>query len=137
MSGGKSCAYFLMRGLQTFIARGYTFVQAEVRGRGRSGGDIATTSASTTELLGYVAGRTLNTDFVSSDYVRKKLLEHHAQQGSFRTLDEALGIPQDDWWMVDGRGHKLSLMKMWLDQVGDETRVTYYMMGREWNGVMP
>jgi hypothetical protein len=27
----------------------------------------------------------------------------------------------DDWWMTDGRGQKLSFMKMWLDHVGDES----------------
>ena len=176
---------------KTFISRGYVFVQVEVRGRGRSGGDksddlglqvgrdgsdavewiaaqpwsdghvfmygasfvgmtqwrtaaqfpphlsgiapyvpiypgwdIPNTNgipqASTAVVLGYVAGRTLNTDFVASDYWQKKMLEHYAAQGSFRSLDEAIGIPQDDWWTVDGRGRKLSLMKMWLDHVGDK-----------------
>jgi putative CocE/NonD family hydrolase len=71
-------------------------------------------------ILGYVAGRTLNTDFIASDYWQKKMLEHYAQQAPFRTLDEAIGIPQDDWWMTDSRGQKLSFMKMWLDHVGDE-----------------
>lgn len=174
-----------------FVFRGYVFVQVEVRGRGRSGGeksedlglqvgrdghdavewiaaqpwsnghvfmyggsyvgmtqwrtaaqvpphlsgiapyvpiypgwDIPNTNgipeAWTAVILGFVAGRTLNTDFFTSDYWQKKMLEHYAAQGSFRTLDEAIGIPQDDWWMVDGRGRRLSLMKMWLDHVGDE-----------------
>lgn len=176
---------------EPFVSRGYVFVQAEVRGRGRSGGeksenlglqvgrdgrdavewiaaqpwssgdvfmyggsyvgmtqwrtaaqlpphlsgiepsvpiypgwDIPNTNgipeAFTAVILGYVAGRTLNTDFFASDYWQKKMLEHYAAQGSFRTLDEAIGIPQDDWWMVDSRGRKLSLMKMWLDHVGDK-----------------
>jgi putative CocE/NonD family hydrolase len=74
----------------------------------------------TAVILGYVAGRTLNTGFIASDYWQKKMLEHYAAQGSFRTLDEAIGIPADDWWMVDERGKKLSMMKIWLDHVGDE-----------------
>ena len=71
-------------------------------------------------ILGYVSGRTLNNAFIQSDYWQKKMVEHYAAQGSFRTIDEAIGIAQDDWWMVDGRGQKLSFMKMWLDHVGDE-----------------
>ncbi|HEY3662758.1 MAG TPA: CocE/NonD family hydrolase [Chthoniobacterales bacterium] len=176
---------------KTFVQRGYVFVQVEVRGRGRSGGEksdnlglqvgrdgrdlvewiaaqpwsdghvvmyggsfVGMTQWRTAAqipphlsgiapyvpiypgwdvpnsngipeswsavILGFVAGRTLNTDFMASDYWRKKMLEHYAQQGSFRTLDEAIGIPQHDWWMVDARGQKLSFMKMWLDHVGDE-----------------
>ncbi|HEY2179215.1 MAG TPA: CocE/NonD family hydrolase [Caulobacteraceae bacterium] len=175
----------------TFVRRGYVFVQVEVRGRGRSGGeksdnlglgvgrdgrdavewiasqpwsdgrvvmyggsfvgmtqwhtaaqlpphlagiapyvpiypgwDVPNTNgipqAWSAVILGYVAGRTLNTDYIAGDYWQKKMLEHYARQGSFRTLDEAIGIPQDDWWMVDGRGRKLSFMKMWLDHVGEE-----------------
>lgn len=175
----------------TFVRRGYVFVQVEVRGRGRSGGektdnlglqvgrdgrdavewiasqpwsdghvvmyggsfvgmtqwhtaaqipphlsgiapyvpiypgwDVPNTNgipqAWTAVILGFVAGRTLNTDYIAGDYWQKKMLEHYALQGSFRTLDEAIGIPQDDWWMADGGGQKLSLMKMWLDHVGDE-----------------
>ena len=176
---------------KTFVQRGYVFVQVEVRGRGRSGGEksdnlglqvgrdgydlvewiaaqpwsdghvfmyggsfVGMTQWRTAAqippklsgiapyvpiypgwdvpnsngipeswsavILGFVAGRTLNTDFIASDYWQKKMLEHYAQQGSFRTLDEAIGIPQDDWWMVDARGQKLSFMKMWLDHVGDK-----------------
>ena len=176
---------------KTYVQRGYVFMQAEVRGRGRSGGeksenlglqvgrdgrdavewvaaqpwsdghvfmyggsfvgmtqwrtaaqlpphlsgispyvpiypgwDVPNTNgipqAWSAVILGYVAGRTLNTDFIAGDYWQKKMVEHYAEQGSFRTLDEAIGIPQDDWWMVDGRGKKLSFMKMWLDHVGDE-----------------
>ena len=176
---------------KTFVQRGYVFVQVEVRGRGRSGGeksenlglqvgrdgrdavewvasqpwsdghvfmyggsfvgmtqwrtaaqlpphlsgiapyvpiypgwDVPNTNgipqAWSAVILGYVAGRTLNTDFIGSDYWQKKMLEHYVAQGSFGTLDEAIGIAQDDWWMVDGRGRKLSFMKMWLDHVGDE-----------------
>ena len=176
---------------KTFVDRGYVFAQAEVRGRGRSGGeksdnlgltvgrdgrdlvewiasqpwsdghvfmyggsfvgmtqwhtaaqlpphlsgiapyvpiypgwDVPNTNgipqAWTAVILGYVAGRTLNTDYIASDYWQKKMVEHYARQGSFRTLDEAIGIPQDDWFMVDSRRQKLSFMKMWLDHVGDE-----------------
>ncbi|MGH7023824.1 MAG: CocE/NonD family hydrolase [Caulobacteraceae bacterium] len=176
---------------KTFVKRGYVFVQVEVRGRGRSGGekrdnlglqvgrdghdavewiaaqpwsdghvvmyggsfvgmtqwrtaaqippnlsgiapyvpiypgwDVPNSNgipqAWSAVILGYVAGRTLNTDFIASDYWQKKMLEHYAEQAPFRTLDDAIGIPQDDWWMVDSRGKKLSFMKMWLDHVGDE-----------------
>jgi hypothetical protein len=176
---------------KTFVKRGYVFVQVEVRGRGRSGGEksenlglqvgrdghdlvewivkqpwsdghvfmyggsfIGMTQWRTAAqipphlsgiapyvpiypgwdvpnsngipeawsavIMGYVAGRTLNSDFIASDYWQKKMLEHYAEQGSFRTLDEAIGIPQDDWWMTDASGKKLSFMKMWLDHVGDE-----------------
>ena len=175
----------------TFIQRGYVFVQVEVRGRGRSGGEKSDTlglqvgrdgydavewiasqpwsdrhvfmyggsfvgltqwrtaaqipphlsgiapyvpiypgwdvpntngipQAWTAVILGYTAGRTLNTEFIAGNYWQKKMLEHYAQQRSFRTLDESIGIAPDDWWMVDSRGKKLSLMKMWLDHVGDE-----------------
>jgi uncharacterized protein len=174
-----------------FVKRGYVFVQAEVRGRGRSGGeksddlglevgrdghdlvewiaaqpwsdgqvvmyggsfvgmtqwrtaaqnpphlsaiapyvaiypgwDVPNTNgipqAWTAVILGYVSGRTLNTSFVASDYWQKKMLEHYAAQAPFGTLDEDIGIAQDDWWMTDSRGRKMPMMKMWLDQVGDE-----------------
>jgi hypothetical protein len=176
---------------KTFVQRGYVFVQVEVRGRGRSGGeksdnlgltvgrdghdlvewiasqpwsdrhvfmyggsfvgmtqwhtaaqlpphltgiapyvpiypgwDVPNTNGIpqswSAVILGFVAGRTLNTGFIASDYWQKKMLEHYAEQGSFRTLDEAIGIPQDDWWMTDNSGKRLSFMKMWLDHVGDE-----------------
>jgi putative CocE/NonD family hydrolase len=36
-------------------------------------------------------------------------------------LDDAIGVAQDDWWMTDDQGQKLSFMKMWLDHVGDES----------------
>jgi len=176
---------------KTFVQRGYVFVQVEVRGRGRSGGektdnlgltvgrdgydavewiasqpwsdghvfmyggsfvgmtqwrtaaqlpphlagiapyvpiypgwDVPNTNGIpqswSAVILGFVAGRTLNTDFIAGDYWQKKMLEHYAAQGSFRTLDEAIGVPQDDWQMADSRGQKLSFMKVWLDHVGDE-----------------
>ena len=176
---------------KTFVQRGYVFVQVEVRGRGRSGGeksdnlglqvgrdgrdlvewiaaqpwsdghvfmyggsfvgmtqwrtaaqlpphlsgitpyvpiypgwDVPNTNGIpqswSAVILGYVAGRTLNNDFLASDYWPRKMLEHYAREGSFRSLDEAIGIASDDWWMLDERGQKLSFMKVWLDHVGDE-----------------
>jgi uncharacterized protein len=176
---------------KTFVDRGYVFVQAEVRGRGRSGGeksdniglqvgrdgrdavewiagqpwsdghvfmyggsfvgmtqwhtaaqlpphlsgiapyvpiypgwDVPNSNgipqAWSAVIMGYVSGRTLNDDYIRSDYWHKKMLEHYARQLPFRTLDEDIGIAQDDWWMEDSRGRKLSFMKMWLDHVGDE-----------------
>jgi len=175
---------------RTFVQRGYVFVQMEVRGRGRSGGeksdniglqvsrdghdavewiarqpwsdghvfmyggsfvgmtqwhtasqlpphltgiapyvpiypgwDVPNTNgipqAWSAVILGYVSGRTLNDDYIRSDYWQKKMLEHYARQAPFATLDEDIGIAQDDWWMEDSRGRKLSFMKMWLDHVGD------------------
>jgi len=71
-------------------------------------------------IMGDISGRSHNTKFVASDYWQKKLLEQYAQNRPFRELDDAIGVAQDDWWMVDGRGEKLSFMKMWLDHVGDE-----------------
>lgn len=176
---------------KTFVRRGYVFVQVEVRGRGRSGGeksddiglqvgrdghdvvewiasqpwsdghvfmyggsfvgmtqwhtaaqlpshlsgitpyvpiypgwDIPNTNgipqAWSAVILGYVSGRTLNDDFIRSDYWQKKMLEHYARRLPFRTLDDDIGIARDDWWMEDNSGRKLSFMKMWLDHVGDE-----------------
>lgn len=176
---------------KTFVQRGYVFVQVEVRGRGRSGGeksdniglqvgrdghdavewiagqpwsdghvfmyggsfvgmtqwhtatqlpphlsgiapyvpiypgwdipnDNGIPEAWSAVIMGYVSGRTLNDDYIRSDYWQKKMLEHYARQASFRTLDDDIGIAQDDWWMEDSRGRKLSFMKMWLDHVGDE-----------------
>ena len=176
---------------KTFVKRGYVFVQVEVRGRGRSGGnksenlglqvgrdgrdtvewiaaqpwsdghvfmfgasyfgmtqwrtaaqlpphltgiapyvpiypgwDVPNTNgipqAWSAVILGYVSGRTLNDDFIRSDYWQKKMLEHYAHEAPFATLDEDIGIAQDDWWMKDSRGRKLSFMKMWLEHVGDE-----------------
>ncbi len=176
---------------KTFVERGYVFVQVEVRGRGRSGGnksgdlgvqvgrdgydtvewiahrpwsdghvfmyggsffgmtqwhtaaqlpphlsgiapyvpiypgwDVPNTNgipqAWSAVILGYVSGRMLNSDFVRSDYWREKMLEHYARQEPFSTLDDDIGIAQDDWWMQDSRGRRLSFMKMWLDHVGDK-----------------
>ncbi len=72
-------------------------------------------------ILGYTSGRSLNTGFIAnSDYWQGKMLEQYAAYRPFRELDDAIGIAQDDWWMTDERGKKLSFMKMWLDHVGDE-----------------
>ena len=71
-------------------------------------------------ILGYTAGRGLNTGFIANaPYWQGKMLEHYAAYGSFATLDEAIGVAQDDWWMDDG-SKKKSFMKTWLDHVGDE-----------------
>ena len=72
-------------------------------------------------ILGDISGRSHNTEFVDSDYWQQKMLEQYAHYRPFRELDDAIGIAQDDWWMTDGRGQKLSFMKMWLDDVGDES----------------
>jgi putative CocE/NonD family hydrolase len=174
-----------------FVKRGYVFVQAEVRGRGRSGGekmddlglqvgrdghdlvewiaaqpwsdghvfmfggsyvgmtqwrtaaqnpphltgiapyvpiypgwDIPNTNGIpqswTAVILGYTSGRTLNSDFFANDYWQRKMFEHYAAQAPFGTLDEDIGIAQDDWWVTDAGGKRTSLMKLWLDHVGDE-----------------
>jgi uncharacterized protein len=71
-------------------------------------------------IMGDVSGRSHNTEFVDSDYWQEKMLEQYSQYRPFRELDDAIGIAQDDWWMVDERGQRLSFMKMWLDHVGDE-----------------
>lgn len=75
----------------------------------------------TNVILGYVAGRSLNTGFISnSDYWQGKMLEEYAAHRPFRDLDTALGIAPDDWWMLDDRGQKKSMINVWLDHVGDE-----------------
>ena len=180
---GDSAAYY--------TRRGYAFVQAYVRGRGRSGGvksddlgiqvgrdghdlvewiaaqpwsdgrvvmfggsyvgmtqwrtaaqlpphlaaiapyvpiypgwDIPNTNgipqAWTAVILGYVAGRSLNTGFIGNTaYWQGKMLEQYAAYRPFSELDSAIGIAADDWWMVDERGQRKSMMTMWLDKVGD------------------
>jgi uncharacterized protein len=73
-------------------------------------------------ILGYTSGRSLNAGFIANQsYWSGKMLEQYAAFRPFRELDEAIGIAQDDWWMTDDRGQKLSFMKMWLDHVGDES----------------
>jgi uncharacterized protein len=72
-------------------------------------------------IMGYTSGRALNTAFIANqNYWAGKMLEQYAAYRPFRELDDAVGIAQDDWWMTDDRGQKLSFMKMWLDHVGDE-----------------
>ena len=72
-------------------------------------------------MMGYVAGRTLNSNFLSNHaYWGGKLLEEYAAYRPFGELDVALGVAPDDWWMTDERGQKLSFLDMWLDHVGDE-----------------
>lgn len=72
-------------------------------------------------IMGYVSGRALNTDFVANAaYWQGKMLEQYAAYRPFSELDDAIGIAQDDWWMTDEQGHKLSFMKTWLNHVGDE-----------------
>ena len=71
-------------------------------------------------ILGDVAGRSENTEFIRSDYWHQKMMEHYAHDRPFRELDDSLGVAQDDWWMTDERGRKQSFMKTWLDHVGDE-----------------
>ena len=72
-------------------------------------------------IMGYVSGRSLNTDFISNtDYWQGKMLEQYAAYRPFGELDDAIGIAQDDWYMTDERGEKLSFMKDWLNHVGDE-----------------
>ncbi len=72
-------------------------------------------------ILGYTAGRSLNTGFIANaPYWQGKMLEHYAAHRPFAQLDEAIGIAQDDWWMTDAQGQHKSFMKTWLDHVGDE-----------------
>jgi putative CocE/NonD family hydrolase len=72
-------------------------------------------------ILGYVSGRTLNTDYIANnEYWQGKMLEQYAAFRPFDELDEAIGIAQDDWWMTGEHGEKLSFMKEWLNHVGDE-----------------
>ena len=72
-------------------------------------------------IMGYTSGRSLNAGFMANQsYWAGKMLEQYAANRPFRELDDAIGIAQDDWWMTDERGQKLSFMKMWLDHVGDE-----------------
>jgi len=72
-------------------------------------------------IMGFVAGRSLNTGFIANqEYWFGKMLEHYAAFRPFSTLDDAIGIAPDDWWMSDERGEKKSFMDMWLDHLGEE-----------------
>jgi putative CocE/NonD family hydrolase len=71
-------------------------------------------------ILGYVAGRSLNTGFIrNQDYWEGKMLEQYAAYRPFYELDNAIGIAADDWWMLDAQGNKKSMFDVWLDHVGD------------------
>lgn len=76
----------------------------------------------TAVILGYTAGRTLNSGFFgNSSYWMGKMLEHYAAQRPFHELDRTVGIAAlDDWWMPDERGRHVPMMTAWLDHVGDE-----------------
>jgi uncharacterized protein len=70
-------------------------------------------------IMGYTSGRALNPDFAfNNEYWQGKMLEQYAAYRSFAELDDAVGIAQDDWWMTDENGQKLSFMKEWLNHVG-------------------
>ncbi len=72
-------------------------------------------------IMGYTSGRALNPDFVfNNEYWQGKMLQQYAAYRPFAELDDAVGIAQDDWWMTDEHGQKLSFMKEWLNHVGDE-----------------
>ncbi len=175
-----------------FVDRGYVFVQAYVRGRGRSGGvkadnlglqsgrdgydlvewiakqpwsdgrvgmyggsfvgmtqwrtaaqhpphlstispyvsiypgwDVPNTNGIpqswTAVILGFVSGRTLNTGFFErQDYWAGKMMEQYSGYRPFSELDAAIGIAADDWWMLDAKGQKASLMTVWLEHLADE-----------------
>lgn len=72
-------------------------------------------------IMGYVSGRALNTDFIANaEYWQGKMLEQYAVNRPFGELDDAIGIAQDDWYLTDEHGQKLSFMKAWLNHVGNE-----------------
>jgi uncharacterized protein len=74
----------------------------------------------TAVILGYVAGRALNTGFMrNQDYWEGKMLEQYAAYRPFYELDKAIGIAADDWWMLDAQGKRKSMFDVWLDHVGD------------------
>jgi uncharacterized protein len=75
----------------------------------------------TAVVLGLTSGRQYNPDFIAhNDYWQGKMLEQYAHYRPFGELDEAIGIAQDDWAITDEKGRSLSVMKTWLDHVGDE-----------------
>lgn len=72
-------------------------------------------------ILGYVAGRSLNTGFIDNPaYWQGKMLEQYAAYRPFSELAAAIGIAPDDWWMLDEHGQKKSMVNVWLDHLGDE-----------------
>jgi putative CocE/NonD family hydrolase len=88
------------------------------------GWDIPNTNgipqAWTAVIVGYVAGRSLNSGFLGNQaYWQGKMLEQYAAYRPFNELGDAIGIADDDWSMQDERGKKIPLMNMWLDHVGD------------------
>ena len=88
------------------------------------GWDIPNTNgipqAWTTVILGYVSGRSLNSGFMRNEaYWSGKMLEQYAAYRPFSELAGALGIAQDDWWMLDVRGQKRPMFEVWLAHVGD------------------
>jgi putative CocE/NonD family hydrolase len=90
------------------------------------GWDIPNTNgipqAWTAVILGYVAGRSLNTGFLRNQgYWEGKMLEQYAAYRPFYELDDAIGIAADDWWMLDAQGKRKSMFDVWLEHVGDAT----------------
>ena len=72
-------------------------------------------------ILGFVSGRSLNTGFFQrQDYWAGKMMEQYSRYRPFSELDAALGISAGDWWMLDAKGQKRSLMTVWLEHLGDE-----------------
>ena len=75
----------------------------------------------TAVILGFVSGRTLNTGFFErQDYWAGKMMEQYSGYRPFSELDAAIGIAADDWWMLDAKGQKASLMTVWLEHLADE-----------------
>lgn len=88
------------------------------------GWDIPNTNgipqAQTALILGYVSGRSLNTGYLNNQqYWAGKMLEHYAAYRPFSELDQAIGIAADDWWMQNDNGGKSSMMRTWLDHLGE------------------
>ena len=74
----------------------------------------------TTVIIGYVAGRSLNSGFFRNrGYWQGKMLEHYAAYRPFNELSDAIGIAPDDWSMQDEQGKRMPFMQMWLAHVGD------------------
>ncbi len=74
----------------------------------------------TAVIIGYVAGRSLNSGFFRNrGYWQGKMLEHYAAYRPFNELSDAIGIAPDDWSMQDERGKRMPFMQMWLAHVGD------------------